>query len=171
MNQSAASNWQAASGRRTALLEAIRRQGETVVQPLAEQFGVSAETLRRDLRHLESRGAIQRAYGMVRPVESGAFETPLDSRVQTNVAEKERIALAAVGQLGDAQTLYIDEGFNPQLVAQHLPTDRALMVATPSLPTAVLLAQWPNVEVIILGGRVRHNTLGVVDETARHMLS
>jgi DeoR/GlpR family transcriptional regulator of sugar metabolism len=142
-----------------------------LVAGLAEQFGVSVETLRRDLRSLETQGTITRTYGTVLANESGAFETALSERADSNVAEKERIAEAAIARLGEAQTLYIDEGFNPSLVAKRLPDDRPLTVVTPSLPIATILVGKPNIKPIILGCRVRANTLGVVDEWASEMLS
>ncbi|MDR0625801.1 MAG: DeoR/GlpR family DNA-binding transcription regulator [Bifidobacteriaceae bacterium] len=157
--------------RQSELLKVIRARGEVRVAEMPEMFSVSEETVRRDLRWLEAQQMIQRSYGVARAVESGLFETRLEDRAASHLAEKERIAAAAVTRLGEAQTLYIDEGFNPQLVAKRLPLDRALTVVTPSLPTALLMAQRPNVRVIILGGRVRSHTLGVVDETASQMLS
>jgi DeoR/GlpR family transcriptional regulator of sugar metabolism len=161
----------AASRRQSDLLAWIRAQGQVDVAGLAGQFGVSPETLRRDLRALESQGTILRAYGTAQPAESGAFETGLRERSDSHVAEKERIAVAAVARLGEAQTLYIDEGFNPSLVAQRLPADRPLTVVTPSLPIATILAARANIKPIILGGRVRANTLGVADDWASEMLS
>jgi DeoR family transcriptional regulator, fructose operon transcriptional repressor len=152
--------------RRFQLLQLVRDNGELEVAALDALLGVSLETIRRDLRVLEAQGQIRRSYGRVFAVESGVFETPLAARSTINPEEKGRIASAVVGRIGEAQTIFIDEGFQTQLVAQRLPEDRRLTIVTASLPIATMLAPWPNMQVIILGGRVRGNTLGVVDLAA-----
>jgi DeoR/GlpR family transcriptional regulator of sugar metabolism len=156
--------------RRFQLLQMVRDHGELEVTDANTLLSVSAETIRRDLRVLESQGLIRRSYGRVFPVESGAFETPLAARHQINPEEKIRIAAAVVPKIGEAQTLFLDEGFQTQLVAQRLPDDRRFTVVTSSLPIATLLAGRPNVQVITLGGRVRGNTLAVADVWAADML-
>lgn len=162
---------QTAYSRRFALLQLIRSQGRLEVSSASTVLGVSSETVRRDLRMLESQGLISRRYGIASPVESGAFETSLDARADINPEQKMRLAAAAVSRIGEAQILFIDEGFGMQLLAQRLPDERKLTVVTPSLPIASLLAVRPNMNVIVLGGRVRGNTLGVVDQWAADLLT
>lgn len=151
-------------------LRLLRERGEMDVVAAHTLLGVSLETIRRDLRALESQGYVRRSYGRVFPVESGAFETGLEVRKTINREEKMRIAQAVVPRLGTAQTVFIDEGFNTELIAGALPEDRRLLVVTASLPIATLLAPREHMEVIILGGRVRGNTLGVVDVSAVKMI-
>ncbi|MDR1118905.1 MAG: DeoR family transcriptional regulator, partial [Bifidobacteriaceae bacterium] len=117
-----------ATRRRSELLALIRAEGRAPVAGLAERFGVSPETLRRDLRALETLRTVQRAYGTVQAAQSGVFETDLTYRADSNVAEKERIAEAAVARIGEAQTLYLDEGFTPSLVAKRLSGGRPMTV-------------------------------------------
>ncbi|MFF1879692.1 DeoR/GlpR family DNA-binding transcription regulator [Leifsonia sp. NPDC058230] len=160
----------AAQIRHAEILDIVRREGRLDVAPGAARLGITPETLRRDLRALERIGHIRRSYGAAFPVESSRFETPLDFRENANSEEKARIADAAAGQIGHAQTIFIDEGFLPQLVARALPDDRPLTVVTASLPAANELAQRREVEVFLLGGRVRGTTLGTVDHWATTML-
>jgi DeoR/GlpR family transcriptional regulator of sugar metabolism len=160
----------ASYNRRHELLQRLRADGRLDVSSIAEEVGISRETLRRDLRKLESQGLLRRSYGVAYPVESGAFETELSARVDVNVEEKIRIAHAAITHLGAAQNIFIDEGFTTQLIAQNLPGDEQFTVITPSLPIATLLAPRPNLRVIVLGGRVRGKTLGVVDSWATELL-
>lgn len=134
-------------------------------------FGVSEETIRRDLRSLEDQGLVARTYGVVHAVESGAFESALEARAGQFPEEKRRIADAAVQQIGEARILFIDEGFTPQLIAQALPDTERFTVVTASIPVATLLARRPNIQVIMLGGRLRGSTLGVVDQWAAEQLS
>jgi DeoR family fructose operon transcriptional repressor len=157
--------------RRAELLALIRSRGRVDVVGLPELLAVSAETIRRDLRVLESQGLVRRGYGVAYAVESGAFESALEVRSGINPEEKQRIANAVIPRLGEAQTIFIDEGFQTQLVAQRLPLDRPFTVVTASLPVATLLAPRSNMQVVMLGGRVRGNTLGVADHWPTEMLA
>lgn len=150
--------------RRSTLLNLIRDRGRLRVAGAAATLGVSQETLRRDLRLLEAQGLVVRTYGHVAPVESSAFETHLGERRGINPQEKSRIASAVVNHFDVAEILFIDEGFQTQLIAHAMPEDRHFTVVTASVPIATILAPKPNVNVLMLGGRVRGNTLGIVGE-------
>ncbi|MEV0637006.1 DeoR/GlpR family DNA-binding transcription regulator [Streptomyces sp. NPDC050619] len=157
--------------RRRGILETARRDGSVDVGELAAELKVSKETVRRDLNLLERHGLVRRTHGGAHPVESAGFETTLAFRTTMNVPEKSRIAAAAVALLGDAETVYIDEGYTPQLIAAALPRDRPLTVVTASLSTAGALSSAENINVLLLGGRVRGGTLATVDHWATGMLA
>jgi DeoR/GlpR family transcriptional regulator of sugar metabolism len=153
------------------ILTSARADGGVDVGKLTAELGVAPETVRRDLRVLERNGLIHRTHGGAYPVETARFETSLAMRTTRRVPEKRRIAAAAVELIGDAETLFIDEGFTPQLIAEALPIDRPLTVVTASLPTAVVLAAVESVTVLLLGGRVRGRTLATIDHWATRMLA
>jgi DeoR/GlpR family transcriptional regulator of sugar metabolism len=157
--------------RRARILEVVRDRNELEVSVLASELGATQATLRRDLRLLEAQGLVRRSYGLIAAVERSRFETPLSWRAATNNDEKTMIADAAITLLGEETSIYIDEGFTARLVAERLPTDRALTIVTPSIPVAAALAASTPHEVLLLGGRVRGRTLGSVDHWARDMLS
>lgn len=161
----------AAKVRHHEILDIVRREGRLDVAPGAARLGITPEMLRRDLRTLERSGQIRRSYGAAFPVESGRFETALDFRENANTEEKLRIAALAAAQLNHSQTIFIDEGFLPQLVARALPEGRRLTVVTTSVPTAGELATRRDLEVLVVGGRVRGTTLGTVDHWASAMIS
>jgi DeoR family transcriptional regulator, fructose operon transcriptional repressor len=158
--------------RRRLILEHARGTGHIAVTDLAVELDVAAETVRRDLKLLEDHGLLRRTHGGAYPVESAGFETNMARRSENRVAEKRRIAAAAVELLGPAETVYLDEGFTPQLVAEEIArSGRALTVVTASLTAAAALSVAPTIDVIALGGRVRGRTLGIVDHWATTMLS
>ncbi|PGH47933.1 MULTISPECIES: DeoR/GlpR family DNA-binding transcription regulator [Streptomyces] len=160
-----------AEERRRGILEATRRTGAAEVNKLAADFGVARETVRRDLRVLEDHGLVRRTHGGAYPVESAGFETTLAHRTTMHVPEKNRIAAAAGDLIGDAETVFIDEGFTPQLIAARVPVDRPLTVVTASLATAGVLAGREHTTVLLLGGRVRGGTMATVDHWATKMLA
>lgn len=153
------------------ILSLARRDGAVDVAKLAADLAVAPETIRRDLRQLEKHGLVRRTHGGAYPVETARFETTLAMRTTRQVPEKRRIAAAAVELLGDAETVFIDEGFTPQLIAEALPTDRQLTVVTASLSTAATLSTATSHTVLLLGGRVRGRTLATVDHWATRMLA
>jgi DeoR family transcriptional regulator, fructose operon transcriptional repressor len=160
-----------AEERQHQILASARDEGGVDVGKLAADLGVAPETIRRDLRVLERHGLVHRTHGGAYPVETARFETSLAMRTTRRVPEKRRIAAAAVELLGDAETIFIDEGFTPQLIAEALPVNRPLTVVTASLPTATVLAASESVTVLLLGGRVRGRTLATVDHWATQMLA
>lgn len=160
-----------AEERQREIVRVARATGSVEVTALATDLGVARETVRRDLRVLEDHGLLRRTHGGACPVESAGFETTLAFRATSHVPEKRRIAAAAAELLGDAETVFIDEGFTPQLIAEALPRDRSLTVVTASLPTAGALAEAENFSVLLLGGRVRSGTLATVDHWTTKMLA
>ena len=158
--------------RRRLILDQARGTGHIEVTEVATRLAVASETVRRDLKVLEEHGLVRRTHGGAYPIDGAAFETNLSYRSGHRVPEKRRIALAAAEHLGDAETIYLDEGFTPQLVADELiKLGRPLTVVTASLTAASLLAPVDTMSVILLGGRVRGRTLGTVDHWATNMLS
>jgi DeoR/GlpR family transcriptional regulator of sugar metabolism len=159
-----------ADDRQRRILARVRADGHVDVGTLALELSVAPETVRRDLRVLDDHGLVRRTHGGAEPVDTAGFETGLPSRSNSQFAEKRRIAIAAADRLGDAETVFIDEGHTAQLVAEALPTDRPLTVVTASLPAAAALAASPSLTVLLLGGRVRGLTMATVDHWVLRML-
>ncbi len=155
--------------RQTRILELARTAGRVEVNALAEDLDVATETVRRDLKALATRRLVKRVHGGAIPLESAAFESGVDYRSRVDLAQKHRIAAAAAAELHGAETVYIDEGYTPRLIAERI-ADRELTVVTSSLLAAEALADSENVTVLLLGGRMRGRTLATVDHWALRML-
>jgi DeoR family fructose operon transcriptional repressor len=156
--------------RRQMLLDHARRTGRVDVAQMSGELGLAPETIRRDLKDLERQGLLRRVYGGAVAVERLNFESALSVRSTRHQAQKNRIATAAVTFIKAAESVYLDEGFLPTLVGEHLPADRPITVVTPSLAAAKALVDRPETTVLIVGGRVRAQTLGAVDHWAVAML-
>ncbi|GAA2015566.1 DeoR/GlpR transcriptional regulator [Nakamurella flavida] len=157
--------------RRRGIVLATRAEGRIEVADLADRLGVAQETIRRDLTVLEAQGLVRRSHGAAYPLDGAGFETTLAFRSTHLVGEKQRIAEAAVDRIGVAQSLFLDDGFTPLLVAQRLArVDRPLTVITPSISVAGALAQAAGHTVIVLGGGVRAQTLSTAGPWANAML-
>ncbi|MYX94528.1 DeoR family transcriptional regulator [Streptomyces sp. SID486] len=157
--------------RQRLILERARAQGAVDVRGLAEELAVSPETVRRDLRVLEAHGVLRRTRGGAYPLQPRAHETSPDPRTRALVPEKRRIAAAAAGLLGPAETVFVDEGSTAELVAEALPGGRPLTVLTPALGAARRLSGRENVTVLLLGGQVRGSTRSTAGPWVDRMLS
>lgn len=158
--------------RRRWILELARRQGQVAVLALAEQLDTSPETIRRDLTVLEDHGLIRRTHGGAFPIDKAGFEMTVSASAELLLPQKRRIAVAAAELVDDVDTLYLDEGFTPGLVAEELVgRERRLTVVTSSLASAQVLAPVGSISVLLLGGRVRVGSMATVDHWATRMLA
>lgn len=159
-----------AEERQEAIVERARGKGRVEVASLASALDVSLETVRRDLGVLEKRGMLRRTHGGAVPVERVRFEPEVSERQAAQVAEKARIAEAALEFLPERGTVALDAGTTTAALAELLPAGRELTVLTNCLPIASALASNPSTKVVISGGRVRARTLATVDDAAARFL-
>jgi DeoR family fructose operon transcriptional repressor len=143
------------------------------VTTAAEQFGVTTETVRRDLAVLERAGMLRRVHGGAVPVSAVALvELGLGERTGRLAEQKAKIASAAIDFLpGTGGSIILDGGTTTAALTELLPTDRRLLVVTDAVPIAARLANAPGVTVHMLGGRVRGVTQCAVGEEAIRKLA
>ncbi|MFJ5531624.1 DeoR/GlpR family DNA-binding transcription regulator [Streptomyces sp. NPDC093261] len=152
--------------RQQEILRLARDGGRVDVMSLAEEFQVTAETIRRDLKALDRAGLVRRVHGGAIPAGRLDFEPDLAERESTAADEKDRIAQAAVAELPSEGTMILDAGSTVARLAGAIPLDASLTVVTHSLPTAARLADHPGIQLHLVGGRVRHRTRAAVDAWA-----
>ncbi|GHB16059.1 MULTISPECIES: DeoR/GlpR family DNA-binding transcription regulator [Streptomyces] len=152
--------------RQQEILRLARDGGRVDVVSLAEEFQVTAETIRRDLKALDRAGLLRRVHGGAIPAGRLDFEPDLAERETTAADEKDRIAKAAVAELPDKGTMILDAGTTIARLAGALPLEATLTVVTHSLPIAARLADHPGMQLHLIGGRVRHRTRAAVDAWA-----
>ena len=152
--------------RQQEILRLASESGRVDVLSLAEEFQVTAETVRRDLKALDRAGLLRRVHGGAIPAGRLDFEPDLAERESTAADEKDRIAQAAVAELPDEGTMILDAGSTIARLAGDLPLEATLTVVTHSLPIAARLADHPGIQLHLVGGRVRHRTRAAVDAWA-----
>ncbi|MEU9555511.1 DeoR/GlpR family DNA-binding transcription regulator [Streptomyces fumanus] len=152
--------------RQQEILRLARDGGRVDVVSLAEEFQVTAETIRRDLKALDRAGLLRRVHGGAIPAGRLDFEPDLAERETTAADEKDRIARAALAELPADGTVILDAGSTLARLAAALPPETALTVVTHSLPVAARLADHPGIQLHLVGGRVRHRTRAAVDAWA-----
>lgn len=154
--------------RQHALALLVGRRGRLSVTGAAEQFGVTTETVRRDLAVLERAGLLRRVHGGAVPVSAVALvELGLGERTGQLAEQKAKIASAALDFLpGTSGSILLDGGTTTAALTELLPTDRRLLAVTNAVPIAARLATTPGISVHVLGGRVRGVTQCAVGDEA-----
>jgi len=149
------------SERRQALQRRLAARGEVGFAEMAEDFGVSEMTIRRDLETLEAEGLARRVRGGAISVISSSYEPPLAVRATTAADAKAAIGTAAAGLVNDGDTVIVDVGTTTLELARALHGRRGVTVVTASLPIAVELGTDPDIRVVVTGGQVRPGELSL----------
>ena len=144
----------------------VNNQGRVTVQELSALFGVSEATTRRDLEELHGLGQLQRTHGGAVRAEKTYKELPMMQRIGENPDEKERIGKAAAGLIQNNETIFFGSGTTVIEIARHLPSDINLTAITNSVPVVNELANYPGIELIIIGGMLRQSELSTVGHLA-----
>ena len=157
--------------RRNQIIDMINRQRTVKNSELIERFGISIETVRRDLEYLENQGYLRRVYGGAVVNLSLSSEPEYASRSQARSEEKLAIAAEAARLVQDHDSIYMGVGTTVQAMARFLRNVQELTVFTNALRTAVELSELPGCTVILSGGRVRPKELAVSGFPAEENLS
>ena len=154
------------SERQRQIVALTHQSGRVEVADLSERFGVTTETVRRDLSELQEQRVVRRVHGGAVPWETAGFEPLLSVRNDLHDTEKRRLALRALDELPDTGVIIIDSGSTLLRLAAAIPPTCELRIVTNSLEIAQVLADHKSGDVIVIGGKVRKNTLAMVDAAA-----
>jgi DeoR family glycerol-3-phosphate regulon repressor len=151
------------SPRHKGILDLAAAEGRVAVEDLAGRFGVTPQTIRRDLNELCERGLLTRMHGGARPPNSVA-NVSYDERQFEYAEEKRRIGLAAASMIPRNCSIILNIGTTTEQVARAIYEHRDLVVITNNLNVVNILRRSPAKEIIIAGGVVRQSDGGVVGE-------
>ena len=153
--------------RQARILDSLRADGEVRVGELADQFGVSLSTIRRDLNALNAEGLLRRVRG------GGSIEPdkePFSAVEHKRPTEKRQIAERAAALVAEGDVVLVDIGTTTALLARHL-RGRRITVITSSLAVIDQLRDDDSVELIVLGGAVRKNYNSMVGALTEQALA
>lgn len=134
------------------ILRRISTHGVVAVHELAAHFGVSHETIRRDLKWLGDRQQLDIVHGGA--ARRAAVEPAYEERIARNASGKAAIAKRAAALVEDGMVLLLDSGTTTLALAAALKERKNLTICTGSLPIAQLMARLPDMRVHLLGGEV-----------------
>ncbi len=152
--------------RQVRLIDEVRQVGSVTVESLAERFGVTLQTVRRDVRLLADAGLLARFHGGVRLPGSTTENIAYRQRQRLNDTAKRRIAAAVAEAVPNGCSLFINIGTTTEAIAHALMKHRGLRVITNNLNVAAILSDHADCELIMVGGVVRPRDRGIVGEAA-----
>lgn len=147
------------------ILEIARSEGKVTVEHLSEKFGVSHQTIRRDLSDLTEAGELERVHGGA-VLPSGTTNIEYEERRLLNADRKTAIAKACAAQIPNNISLFLGIGSSTEAVARALFAHRNLMVVTNNMNVANILAAKSDCDVILTGGQIRRSDGGLIGPLA-----
>ncbi len=149
------------SFRQPEILEIARRDGRVTVEGLAEHFGVTLQTIRRDLSDLAEAGRLDRVHGGAM-LPSGTSNIGYEDRRSLNLGAKTAIAAACARDIPENASVFLHIGTSTEAVARELLRHRNLMVVTNNMNVSNILAENAECQVIVAGGVLRRSDGGLV---------
>lgn len=157
--------------RRSMILNQLKNDKVVLVADMSAKFGVSEETIRRDMEKLEQEGYATRTYGGA-VYNEDSRELPYEVRKRTNVEAKERIADAVAAMIKDGDYVMLDESTTSMYVARALKPKRNITLITNSIEIVLELAgdvQGWNIHCT--GGQLKPYALAFTGHRAESVIS
>jgi len=159
-----------ANPRQEKVLELVQRRGYVGVEALAQRFGVTPQTVRRDINQLSEMGLIERHHGGA-GVTSSVQNVAYSTRQVLCLEEKRRIAIMLAQHIPDHASLFINIGTTTEEAAKALLDRNGLRIITNNLNVASIMCSNPGFEVIVAGGVVRSRDKGIIGEPTIDLIS
>ena len=155
--------------RHSIILELLREFGKVDVADLSSKLKVSAVTIRKDLDLLEEKKLLYRTHGGAILADPYIATRKVSEKEKLRPEVKLRIGLKAVELLSPQDALIIASGTTVQAFARCIENMK-LTVITSAMNVAMELLDKPDIEIIQLGGIIRHSSASAVSEYAIRML-
>lgn len=152
-------------GRRNKVLEVLRENGHVKVGELAEEFGVSPLTIRRDLQYLEDNKKLERFYGGASIVNDMLAATDEEDE---ETLYRRLIAKYAASLVEDGDTIFINTSSTALRLLKHI--DDRQVIAITNNGKAINIEHSPNVSIVLTGGELRDAKEAMVGEFALNNL-
>ncbi|MDW3225454.1 MAG: DeoR/GlpR family DNA-binding transcription regulator [Paracoccaceae bacterium] len=143
------------------ILKIAQREGKVTVDALAEHFGVTLQTIRRDLTELAEANKLERVHGGA-ILPSGTTNIEYEERRNLNQSSKLAMARACAHHIPEGCSIFMNIGTSTEAVARELLDHRDLMVVTNNMNIANILVDNPDCQIIVTGGALRRSDSGLV---------
>lgn len=147
------------------ILEIARKEGKVTVENLALRFGVTVQTIRRDLSDLANEGKLERVHGGA-VLTSSVVNIGYEDRRGLHDEAKGDIARRCAQTIPDGASMFLNIGTSTEALARALLHHQNIMVVTNNMNVANILAANPNCQIIVTGGTLRRSDGGLVGNIA-----
>ena len=145
----------------------IADQQSVRVIDLSHEFGVTEETIRRDLEKLEKEGVLIRTHGGATPVEKEFYDEPFSVRSRENIENKKRIGMTIKNLINDGEIIMMDSSTTSLEIAKCIGNSKNITMITNSMGLAMEMVQYDKVQMICIGGTLRRNALSLIGPSAK----
>ena len=155
--------------RQETIIRHVRDKGFASIESMAESFGVSAQTIRREIIRLSERNLLHRYRGGA-GLPAGRDTLAYSNRQIRNAEEKRLLAEALSREIPNGASLFLDIGTTVEAVAAALTSHTGLRVITVHIMVAAFLCEHTDFEIILAGGLVRNRDRAVTGEETAEFL-
>ena len=149
------------SFRQKDIIDIATKEGKVTVEDLAARFGVTLQTIRRDLSELADDRKLVRVHGGA-VLPSGTTNIEYEARRTLNDDAKLSIAKTCAAQIPNGSSVFLGIGTSTEAVARELAHHKKLMVVTNNMNVAQTLSQHPDHQTVLTGGKLRKSDMGLV---------
>ncbi|WP_419901323.1 DeoR/GlpR family DNA-binding transcription regulator [Kiloniella sp.] len=157
------------NNRQDQIIDLVRERGFASIEMLADKFGVSQQTVRRDIIYLSEKNLLQRHFGGA-GLPAGIDGLAYPNRKVRNAQEKARIGKEIAKNIPNGSSLFIDIGTTMEAVAEALVNHEGLRILTNHIGVVSILCEKTDFEIILPGGLVRNKDRAIAGETTTEFL-
>lgn len=155
--------------RQNYIMDRLLEEQKVVTVNLALALDLSEDTVRRDLNELHNKKLLKKVYG-------GAIAIPEEPagifKIHINAEEQKKIIVTkALSLLHNGQVIIMSGGTTNLVFAKLIPKDLKLTIYTYSLTIAMQLSQHPNIDLILIGGKMQKNAMVTIGIDVIQVLS
>lgn len=154
------------------IIDTINKQGKITIVEIVKNYGISEESARRDLRHLEQKGFCQRTHGGAIVLKQVSVK-PLTNRDYGSMPiynNYKQISKKAAEIIQPNDIVYLTGGSFGYIILSFLPRDFRYTVVVNNVDIAKELRAFDNIDVYIAGGKMRQSG-SLVDSLANEFVS
>lgn len=152
------------------ILSRLKIEGKVNVLDLCQHLNVSSVTIRKDLKLLEDKHLLYRTHGGGTLVNPYTVDRPVNEKEKIRAAEKTGIGAAAAELIAPNDCIIIASGTTVHSLARSIKPRGQLTVITAALHVATELNQYPEIEVMVLGGILRKSSSSATGKYAENVL-
>ncbi len=156
--------------RRNLILEKLQEEKKVVVSDLSKAYGVSEETIRRDLEKLEKDGFAVKTYGGAVINENNNMDLPFVVRKNTNAPGKQKIAEIISDMIHDGECIMLDASSTAVFVAKSIKSKKNMTIITNSIEILFELSDVSGWKILCTGGAMKEGSLALLGHQTEKML-
>jgi DeoR/GlpR family transcriptional regulator of sugar metabolism len=145
--------------------------GKVIVSELAKDFGVTEETIRRDLEKLDKEGLVSKTYGGAVSKHTSTIDLPYNIRESVHVEQKQKIADTICGLISDGERILVDSSSTALYIIKRIKEKKNLTIITNSVKILLELAEKHDWTVLSTGGLLKKGALSLTGSSAEKMIN